>query len=54
MNSVDWREQRQHLKMMALKYPGALIDVIDSAYLAGLEADAKNRQKRIFTSVSSQ
>ncbi len=40
---TSWSEQRKNLLRIAQKYPGALIDVIDSAYLVGLEAGAKMR-----------
>lgn len=34
----DWSVARLNLKQMAEKYPATLLDVVDAAYLAGLEA----------------
>lgn len=39
--NIHWAKARQNLKQVATKYPHLILDVIDSAYLAGLEATKK-------------
>lgn len=42
--SIPWREGRQNLLKMFEKFPNLALDVIDSAYLAGLEAKKEELQ----------
>ncbi|OGK35113.1 hypothetical protein A3F59_02665 [Candidatus Roizmanbacteria bacterium RIFCSPHIGHO2_12_FULL_38_13] len=37
-DKISWSEIRKNLEANVKKYPALLLDVIDSAYLAGLEA----------------
>ena len=36
---IEWKEARKNLLEMLEKYPHSAVDIIDSAYLAGLEAE---------------
>lgn len=52
IKAKGWSQQRANLKAMAEKYPNILLDIIDAAYLAGLEAtlpltSKKPRAKKI-------
>ncbi len=38
---IEWGIARKNIESMAKKYPNILLDCIDSAYLAGLEATKK-------------
>lgn len=35
---MEWNEQRVHLRQAIEQYPGLVMDSLDAAYLAGLEA----------------
>ena len=39
---TEWKEARQNLFEMLKKYPNMAMNIIDSAYLAGIEANNNN------------
>lgn len=50
---IEWKVARQNLNEALEKFPTARLDVIDSAYLAGIEAQQKSFQERLESAIPS-
>lgn len=48
---IEWKDARQNLLKTLKKFPNLAIDVIDSAYLAGLEARDCSELKKVIKDI---